>query len=148
VRRHVARHHRQRRHLRALADRRTALDRRAGADPSARADDDGRSDDALQANRHLDVLVAMVEVDDHGLVAQHGAIADLDAGVRGQRAPLAQHRTGADPHGPGTDMQAAARPDRTALAQFEVSPARNIEHNTATESSLASSGPPRPQPRQ
>jgi hypothetical protein len=89
VRRHVARHHRQGRHLRALADRDPALNRRAGADPGSGPDDDRRADDALQADRHLDVVVAMVEVDDDGLVAEHGSLADLDAGVCGERAPFA-----------------------------------------------------------
>src|SRR5258708_6895405 len=74
----VRRPHRQGGALRALADRDPALNRRAGADPGPGPDEDRRADDALQADRHLDVVVAMIEVDDHGLVAEPGSVADLD----------------------------------------------------------------------
>ena len=60
----------------------------------------------------------MVEVDEHDLVAQARAGADLDALVGGDDAALAQARAGADgDRGAGADVEAAAVADAAAVAQ-------------------------------
>src|SRR5207237_9420930 len=110
--------------VRVLAAGDGALARRPGPDPRAGSGLDRRGVDALQAHGLLDVAVALLEVDRHRLVAQPCVLADRDAGVRGQRAALAEDRAGADAHGPAAHEDPAACADRAARAELQARAAR------------------------
>ena len=73
---------------------------------------------ALLAHGPLDVVDVVVEVDEHDLVLQAGAGADLDALVGRDDAALAQARVGADgDRGAGAEVEAAAVADAAAVAE-------------------------------
>ena len=105
-----------------------------GADDGALADHDRRREQALLAHGALDVVDVVVEVDEHHLVAEVGAGADLDPLVGGDDAALAEVRAGADGHrGAGADMEAAAVADAAPVAQRDDGAGREVEAHAAAQ---------------
>ena len=94
-----------------------AQDARAEADPRAFADRHRGRLERLLADRALDVVEDVVEVDDHGAVAELRARADRHAAVGDDRAALAEQASGAE-------LDAAIRrdDDPRALADRQPSP--------------------------
>src|SRR5262249_34163429 len=105
-----------------------AQDAGAVADPAVVADLDVALVDPLQADRALDLDDAVVEVDHHHAVGDHALAADLDALEGGDRALLAEHALGADPH------DARVRADLRAVA--DPGPAAELEHGIAADLEL------------
>jgi hypothetical protein len=118
--------------LRARGDVRTAEQRGPRTDARALTDGDGVRQQALEAHRDVDVVEAMVEVDEDDLVGEQGARPDLHALVGDHDAPVAEHGTGADDDLPAADVEAAAVAERRAVAHDHACAGSDVEaHVTA-----------------
>ena len=94
----------------------------------------------LHADRLLDVLEDVVEVDDHGAVSELRAGADRHAAVRDDRAALAQDgaRRDLDP-APGRHDDPRALADEAAVAEHQLRTRRDLEAHAARDVHVPSS---------
>ena len=112
-----------------------------GADDGALADRHRRGDQALLAHGALDVVDVVVEVDEHDLVLEPCAGADLDALVGRDDAALAQAGAGADgDRSAGAEVEAAAGADAAAVGQRHDRARLEVEAHAAAEPRAAADG--------
>jgi len=129
---------------RPLADGGAVQDRCGVAEHGACAYANRACHEALEPDRALDVADVVVEVDEHDIVAEDGAGADLDRFMGCEHASIAEDSPFADPHLPARNVEPAPLSNRAAVLQHDPCPAREVEDHPAPQTSTALDDKPSP----